>query len=166
MKKECILQTGVCFQTKDKAHQEVYDLAVKRARENIFDFGGTKVMIEGSDMYRGVWIETQPMGGEIYAAYDARVALGNQLIFMRNARADGRLPGAIFFERGKLRCRYDMLQGYCFPQHALNLYYWTKAISPRTLCRPPRARRVSLEMARSCGARLPAIVVRMGYGRG
>ena len=60
MKKECILQTGVCFQTKDKAHQEVYDLAVKRARENIFDFGGTKVMIEGWDMYRGVWIEKQP----------------------------------------------------------------------------------------------------------
>ena len=47
MRNERVLQTGVCFQTTDKAHQEIYDLAVKKAQENIFDFGGTKVMIEG-----------------------------------------------------------------------------------------------------------------------
>lgn len=117
-------QTGVRFRTEDAALQELFELAQQKAKKNIFDFGGTKVMIEGSALYRGVWIETQPMGGEIYAAQDAEVALGNQLIFINNAREDGRLPGCIFFEEGKLRCRYDMLQGYCFPVPALKTAWW------------------------------------------
>lgn len=117
-------RTGVRFRTEDAALQELFELAQQKAKKNIFDFGGTKVMIEGSALYRGVWIETQPMGGEIYAAQDAEVALGNQLIFINNAREDGRLPGCIFFEEGKLRCRYDMLQGYCFPVPALKTAWW------------------------------------------
>ena len=49
-------RTGVRFRTEDAALQELFELAQQKAKKNIFDFGGTKVMIEGSALYRGVWI--------------------------------------------------------------------------------------------------------------
>lgn len=53
-----------------------------------------QVLVEGEG-YRNVWLETQPMGGAMWAKRDVRLALNNQLIFMRNQRSDGRLPGMI-----------------------------------------------------------------------
>lgn len=47
-----------------------------------------EVMVEGEE-YRSAWIETQPMAGAMYAQRNVRVALNNQLIFMRSARSDG-----------------------------------------------------------------------------
>ena len=41
-------QTGVRFRTEDAALQELFELAQQKAKKNIFDFGGTKVMIDGS----------------------------------------------------------------------------------------------------------------------
>ena len=55
---------------------------------------GFYVLIEGSH-YKNVWLETQPMGGAMYGVRNLRVALNNQLIFIRTQRADGRLPGVI-----------------------------------------------------------------------
>ena len=46
------------------------------------------VMVEGEE-YRSAWIETQPMAGAMYAQRNVRVALNNQLIFLRSARSDG-----------------------------------------------------------------------------
>lgn len=42
-----------------------------------------------------VWLETQPMGGAMYATRNVPLALNNQLAFMRTQRADGRLPGMV-----------------------------------------------------------------------
>ena len=47
-----------------------------------------RVLREGAD-FDGVWLETQPMGGEMYAKRDMEVALNNQLIFLENQRRNG-----------------------------------------------------------------------------
>jgi hypothetical protein len=103
-----------------------------------------KALVEGGG-YGNVWIETQPMGGEMYAKRNLEVALNNQLFFLMGQRADGRLPGMVvsretvlkrgwdktlpegFFglpEQG-LAADYEMLQGYCFPDPAWRMYFWT-----------------------------------------
>ena len=81
-----------------------------------------KVLVEGAG-YNNAWIETQPMGGEMYAGRDLKVALNNQLVFMQTQRADGRLPGMVVGGQ-TLNPDYDMLQGYCFPDPAWKMYFW------------------------------------------
>ena len=48
------------------------------------------VLVEGAQ-YIGAWLETQPMGGAMWATRSVRLGLDNQLVFMRTQRADGRL---------------------------------------------------------------------------
>lgn len=51
-----------------------------------------RVIVEGAE-YRAAWLETQPMAGGMYASRDVRLALDNQLVFIRGQRAaDGRFP--------------------------------------------------------------------------
>ena len=45
-------------------------------------------MVEGEE-YGSAWIETQPIAGAMYAQRNVRVALNNQLIYLRSARSDG-----------------------------------------------------------------------------
>ena len=49
------------------------------------------VMVEGEE-YGSAWIETQPIAGAMYAQRNVRVALNNQLIYLRSARSDGIMP--------------------------------------------------------------------------
>lgn len=115
-------KTNVSFYTENKQLLYIYNLAEKKALENICSFGSRKVLIEGG-VYQGVWLETQPMGGEMYAKRNLEVGLNNQLIFMENQREDGRLPGIIRKTESGLEPGYGHLQGYCFPYHAVNMYY-------------------------------------------
>ena len=48
------------------------------------------VLVEGAQ-YIGAWLETQPMAGAMWATRSVRLALDNQLVFMRTQRSDGRL---------------------------------------------------------------------------
>jgi len=118
-------QNGVVFKTNDKALQNLYDLAESKCLNNIKNFNQYKVLVEGAG-YPFVWLETQPMGGEMYAKRNIEVAKNNQVIFMDYQRADGRLPGMISYDRGlaTIHAHYGWLQGFCFPEPALNLYYW------------------------------------------
>ena len=115
--------TAVKFNTDDEALQRVYDAAVSKLRHNIRSFAGRRVLIEGGG-YHKIWLETQPMGGEMYAKRDMEAALNNQLLFMENQRADGRLPGSITVEDGRVVPQFNKVQGFCFPAPALNMYYW------------------------------------------
>ena len=74
-----ITETGVSFSIGDEAIQKVYDDCEALTKENIKQFGDRRVMVEGAK-YHGVWLETQPMGGEMYATRDMDVALNNQLM--------------------------------------------------------------------------------------
>ncbi len=123
MSKIYIPSTEVIFSISDSKWQRVYDAAVKTEKDNVWNFCGRNVLIEGGP-YKGLWLETQPMGGDMYAKRNVEVALNNQLFFMENIREDGRLPSVIRKKDSGLDLMYSHFQGYCFPYHALNVYYW------------------------------------------
>lgn len=138
------IKTGMTFQTTDKQLQKLFDTAIAKAKGNIVQFTPTmKVLVEGGG-YQNAWIETQPMGGQMYARHDVQVALNNQVVFMRGQRDDGRLPGMVIagdkaIEKGwdqnpregyvwmpesHLVSSFEMFQGYCFPEPAWRMYFW------------------------------------------
>ena len=119
------VHSHVAFQIDDPLLQRLFDTAEKKLQSNLQDFGGRPVLIEGAE-YRKIWLETQPMGGEMYAKRHMEAALNNQLLFMEHQRADGRLPGSIMLENGKVVPQFNKFQGFCFPAPALNMYYWAQ----------------------------------------
>ncbi len=113
----------VRFTTTNKQLAGLYEKCEATARQNIKDFGGRNVLIEGGG-YTSIWLETQPMGGEMYAKRNLEVALNNQLFFMDYQREDGRIPGQISVTKeGKINPIFTHYQGNCFPMHAINMYY-------------------------------------------
>lgn len=117
-------QTHVEFHTQDRDLQRLYDTAVQKCLNNLNTFAGDQVLVEGGG-YEKIWLETQPMGGEMYAKRNMTAALNNHLLFMRHQRADGRLAGSIQgFPDGTVEAQFNKFQGFCFPWSALNMYYW------------------------------------------
>jgi hypothetical protein len=116
-------KTGVIFKTSDIKLQKLFDEAEKKAKQNLREFGKYKILIEGGG-YNGVWLETQPMGGFMYAKRDLVVAENNIRIFMDYQREDGRFPGMIVFTNNKLIPEYGWFQGFCFPGPAYETYFW------------------------------------------
>lgn len=119
-----ISETGVRFCTDDLDDRRIYERCERLCKENIEQYGDKPVLKEGAK-YNGVWLETQPMGGEMYAKRNMEVALNNQLIFMENQRMDGRLPGMITFSlpyRG-ITPHYGWMQGNFLPTAALKMGY-------------------------------------------
>ena len=116
-------KTGVTFHTSDAQLQRLFDSAEAKELGNIVQFTPSmKALVEGGG-YNNVWIETQPMGGEMYAKRNPEVALNNQLVFMLTQRTDGRLPGMVTGGQ-TLSPHYEMFQGYCFPDPAWKMYFW------------------------------------------
>lgn len=118
-----VRHSRVLFATDDALVQRLFDEAQRQSQGNLKDFAGRQVLIEGGG-YHKIWLETQPMGGEMYAARNMTAALNNQLLFMEHQRPDGRLPGSIMLEDGKIIPQFNKFQGFCFPGPALNMYYW------------------------------------------
>lgn len=115
-------QTSVSFHTRDETLQRLYDEAERKCRLNRKSFAGRPVLVEGGG-YEKIWLETQPMGGEMYALRDPEAARNNCELFMEYQREDGRLPGSIQCVDGKVEAQFNKYQGFCFPFPALNLYY-------------------------------------------
>lgn len=116
------IQTNVSFQTSYDLLQKLMDSADKKSLNNLKNFNSRLVLIEGGG-YEKIWLETQPMGGEMYAKRNMEAGLNNQLLFMENQRQDGRLPGSIALIDGKITPQFNKFQGFCFPSSALNMYY-------------------------------------------
>ena len=114
--------TRVSFYTRDLALQRLWDEAEGKCRLNLKAFGDRTVLVEGGG-YEKIWLETQPMGGEMYALRNLEAAKNNCQLFMDFQRGDGRLPGSIVYENGHIKPEYNKYQGFCFPYPALNLYY-------------------------------------------
>lgn len=93
-----MIHTSVSFETADFRLKQLFDLAEQREKENLKDFCGRTVLVEGGG-YDHIWPETQPMGGEMYAKRNIEAALNNQLLFLELQRPDGRIPGHIRNER-------------------------------------------------------------------
>jgi hypothetical protein len=114
--------TKVSFTTTDSILQKIYDRAEYLAKENIIDYGDRKVMKEGAK-YVSVWLETQPMGGAMYAKRDLEIARNNIEIFIDYQREDGRFPGVIYNREGKLEPNYCQFQGFYLDRPAFELYF-------------------------------------------
>jgi len=138
------LKTSATFQTGNADLQTLHDAAERKLLDNLVQFTPSmKVLVEGGG-YPNAWIETQPMGGEMYARRDVQTALNNQLIFMLTRRDDGRLPGMViagetarrngwvenppeahvWFPEADMLADYEMFQGFCFPEPAWRMYHW------------------------------------------
>jgi len=109
-----ITNTAVRFQTSDSLLQKLVATAETKSLQNLKNFAGRSVLIEGGG-YEKIWLETQPMGGEMYAKRNMEAALNNQLLFMETAREDGRIPGSIAMIDGKITPQFNKFQGFCFP---------------------------------------------------
>jgi len=135
-------KTEVRFKTTNAILQKIYDSAEQKAKLNIVNhFGKYQVLVEGGG-YNNVWLETQPMGGYMYAKRNMEAAKNNIQIFIDYQREDGRYPGMLHFTNGKTSAYYDHLpgtrlyekdqitahygwfQGYCFPMPAFEMYFW------------------------------------------
>jgi hypothetical protein len=116
--------TRVNFITSDELLQKLMDSAAAKSRQNIRLFGDRRVLVEGGG-YEKIWLETQPMGGAMYAKRDLEVAMNNQRMFMDYQREDGRIPGSIALIDGKIVPQFNKFQGFCFPAPALDMYYLT-----------------------------------------
>jgi len=138
------LTTHHRFTTADERLQALYDAAVEKLKGNLVQFTPSmKVLVEGGG-YPNAWIETQPMGGEMYAKHDIQTALNNSVIFMITQRDDGRLPGMViagettrrngwienppeahlWFPDADMLADFEMFQGFCFPEPAWRMYHW------------------------------------------
>lgn len=116
-------ESHVCFHCEDEKLQRLFDEAERNCTKNLRYFGKDLVLVEGGG-YEKIWIETQPMGGEMYAGRNMLAALNNTRLFIDYQREDGRLPGCIgLTKEGQLTPFYSHFQGFCFPRPALNLYY-------------------------------------------
>ncbi|MFH0760322.1 MAG: trehalase family glycosidase [Bacteroidota bacterium] len=115
--------TAVTFYTSDKRLQSVFNIAEEKAKWNIKDWGKYQVLVEGAG-YDGVWIETQPMGGVMYAKRNLETAKDNVRIFMDYQREDGRFRSVITHSDTAFSFHDGSMSGLCFPMPALELYYW------------------------------------------
>ena len=106
--------TGVCFQTEDPLLARLVPQAEKKCLTNIKDFGQDKVLVEGGG-YEKIWLETQPMGGAMYATRNFTVGLNNSLLFMRHQRVDGRIPAASRHRR-RGGAAVQQISGVLFPR--------------------------------------------------
>lgn len=128
---------SVTFSTTDTSLQNLFDLAEKKAADNVRIFSPSyKVLVEGGE-YPFVWVETQPVGGVVYAKRNLEVAYNNVTIFLKNQAKSGRVPGMIIpmnnniwgltdlvkADNGYLGLFSETLQGFFVPGPALELHY-------------------------------------------
>ena len=116
--------TAVTFSTADKELQGAYDRAEDLLKRNETQYNDRLVLREGAT-YPFVWLETQPLGGEMYAKRNMEIGLNNLLIFLQYQRKDGRFPGMISqMGRGNgIVGHYDWMQGFYFALPGLKLAY-------------------------------------------
>ncbi|MDR3267673.1 MAG: hypothetical protein LBT83_01215 [Tannerella sp.] len=118
------VNTSVELTTSDTILANLHKAAEKVCKSNEKVFAGKTVLIEGGG-YHGIWLETQPMGGEMYAKRNIIPAMNNVLFFIEYQSPDGRFPGTIYHD-SVMQPLFTHMQGLYFTTPALNLFYWNK----------------------------------------
>jgi len=90
------LTSGVTFQSRDAGLQRLFDAAEAGLARNAIEMGGMKIITEGGGYAPGVYLESAPLGGLLYAARDPQVGLNQQVAFILRPRADGRMSAGVF----------------------------------------------------------------------
>lgn len=111
---------NVRMQTSNKQMQHLFDKIIERSSENVKMFSdGRPVLVEG-DIWIGLWLETQPMGGIFFGKIDPEIAINNMNIIIEGQREDGLLPA--MSELGGNRW-YGSLGMNMVAAYGLDIYY-------------------------------------------
>jgi hypothetical protein len=118
---------GVRVFSSNEILQRIFDGIIRanpKNEERMPD--GRRVLVEG-DIYRGIWLETQPMGGAMYGKFDMEIARNNIEVVMDGQREDGLLPhltnldGSKFYGTGIPG--YEIIACNAVAQYGLDIYY-------------------------------------------
>jgi alpha-glucosidase len=126
-----LVSTSVEFQTSDTLLGNLYVAAERVLKDNIVNFHGRSLLTEGGNygvgtgIFGGMWLESQPVASEMYAKRDMLTATNTVQAFIDCQRTDGKIPGMVIL-KSDFDPAYNWLQGYYFPYHTLNLFYWNK----------------------------------------
>ena len=86
------VNSGVGVRTSKQVLQRIFEGVVAANAVNFEKLkDGRKVLVEG-DIWRGVWLETQPMGGAMYGKFDLEVARNNIEVVLDGQAPSGQLP--------------------------------------------------------------------------
>ena len=112
---------GVEFTSDNPMLQRILNAILRANRKNEDRMeDGKKVLVEG-DIWRGIWLETQPMGGCMYGKFDLEIARNNFDVVLDGQRENGKLPHLT-----RLKGPQGMHQAIGFnavAQYGLDLYY-------------------------------------------
>ncbi len=112
---------NVCMKTSNRGLQRLFDTAMERAAANLRNYtDGRRVLVEG-DIWNGLWLETQPMGGVMYGKCDPAVAVNNMDIIMEGQREDGLLPAMTELNGNRW---YGSLGMNMVAAYGLDVYYF------------------------------------------
>lgn len=118
--------TGVRFETKDPLLSQLVKQAEEKCRLNIKSFGGDPVLVEGGG-YEKIWLETQPMGGAMYASRDFATGLNKGYEYEITAVRDIKrlviiLDERYYYDQNRyLRSKYLDKEGR---SDVRNLFHW------------------------------------------
>lgn len=115
-----VTRTNVTMSTSNPRLQRLFQDAEDAARQNVRKWGlQGDVLVEG-DIWTNVWLETQPMGGEMYAKRDLGIALNNISLFFDFQLRNGQLPAMVL---EGFKAWYGSLGFLSLTWPALNVYY-------------------------------------------
>lgn len=133
-----LLHTAVNFTSSDAAFDGLFHHAEAQEALNVHAFLNRSLppayssfnIVEEGAQFHAAWLETQPMGGAMYATRNSRVALNNQLVFMRTQRSDGALPGQVGANpaggAAQLRGDFKAIQGLFFAAPAIDMAWYVR----------------------------------------
>lgn len=112
------------FDSTDPTLKQLFDDAQKVAASNIRDWNGKQVLVEGG-LWNGLWLETQPMGGEMYGKRDLTIARNNIEVILSLQHPGGHLPAATFFNLKKKQSEpwYGSTGMLTISKAGMNVYY-------------------------------------------
>ena len=114
-------EAGVEFSTSNPVLQRVFDGIVRANRKNEDCMeDGKRVLVEG-DIWRGIWLETQPMGGSMYGKFNLEIARNNFDVVLDGQYENGKLPHLTRLKGPQMR--HQAIGFNAVAQYGLDLYY-------------------------------------------
>ncbi len=112
---------GVEFTGDNLKLQRIFNSILSANEKNLDRMeDGKKVLVEG-DIWRGIWLETQPMGGSMYGKFDLEIARNNFDVVLDGQWENGKLPALTRLKGPK---GTHQAVGFNAPaQYGLDLYY-------------------------------------------
>lgn len=118
---------GVVVITSNPMLQRIFDEIVQANLKNVERMkDGRKVLVEG-DIWRAIWLETQPMGGAMYGKIDLEIAKNNLSVVMDGQLGSGLLPHMTNLDGSKWYGTgipgYEFLGFNAVANYGLDVYY-------------------------------------------